>query len=324
MTVAPHSGTGAVTGYDPDENIGLEDVGVGDVVMPRLQIVHDGAMFRDSQSKQEFPSLEVILLGLIKQRTMWHPEVDDGDKPMCKSTDFEHGFPNVSDETKKDKRFPWDKSNFDPANFAPDPNFNNLITLPCNSCIFKEWDKGDWKTPPCAEQHTYALLYNSTPDAASDEDKTWQPALVSFQKTGIKPSRTYLSAFASSRQPLFTVFTTLSLSQQSRGQVKYSVPVFRKGGPTDRNAWGEFADQYRQVRDYVRQPPRNEDDEYVESSVAAPSSNENVAPAAAPAQPASPAPAAQPAAAPAAAAPAAPAQAAAPAAPAPAGDDLPF
>lgn len=319
MTVAP-TGGGAVVGYDPDENIGLEDVGVGDVVMPRLSIVHDGALFRDNQSKQEYPELETIILGLIKQRVYFHPEVEDGDKPMCKSSDFEHGFPNVSEDTKREKRFPWEKSNFNPADFPPNPSFNNLVTLPCASCIFKDWDKGDWKAPPCAEQHTYALLYNSTPDATSFEEKTWQPALVSFQKTGIKPSRTYLSAFAQSKTPMFTVFTTLGLTQQSRGAVKYSVPTFRKGGPTDRNSWGEWAEQYRQVRSFVRQPPRNEDDDYVEAEAPVTSNNENVAPATAPAQPSTPAPAAQPAAAPAAAA--APAQ---PATPAPAGnDDLPF
>lgn len=315
MTVAPHAGGGAVAPYSDDEVVGLEDVGFGDVVIPRLQIVHDSAIFRDNLSKAEYPELDVILLGLVKQRIFWHEDVDEGDKPMCKSPDHEHGFPNVSDETPKDKRFPWAKSNFDPSDFEPDPEFNNLLTLPCQSCIFKEWDKGDWKVPPCTEQHTYPLLYNSSPD---DPDGVWTPALLTVQKTGIKPSRQYISSFAQSKTPMFTVRTTIKLTQASRGSVKYSVPSFRKGEGTDRDAWGEYADQFRTIRSFIRQAPRrpdaDEDAAYAEAS-----SNENTGPASpAPAAAASPAAPEKPAT-------AAPATPPAPATAAPGGDDdLPF
>lgn len=296
--------------------VGLEDVGFGDVVIPRLQIVHADGVFRDNLSKAEYPELQVILLGLVKQRIFWDDEVDEGDKPMCKSPDFDHGFPNVSEETKKDKRFPWDKSNFNPGDFAPDPEHNNLITLPCSSCIFKEWDKGDWKVPPCTEQHTYPLLYNSSPE---DGEETWTPALLTVAKTGIKPSRQYISSFAQSKTPMFTVKTRIQLTQASRGSVKYSVPSFRRLDGTDRNAWPEYRDQYRQIRTYLHQPPRrpDQDEDEAYASTASSVANVNTAPTA----PAAAAPAAPPAAPPAAA----PTPAPAPAPADPGGDDdLPF
>jgi hypothetical protein len=296
VTVTP-SGGGAVAPYDEDLNVGLEDIGVGDIVLPRLRIVHDEAKFQDNLSNAEFESIEVILLGLVKQRIMWHPTVEEGDKPQCKSTDFDHGFPNVSDDTKKDKRFPWDKSNFSPEDFPPNPDFNNLVTLPCSSCIFNQWDQGDWKVPPCAEQHTYPLLYNTTPGEAP-ENQIWQPALLSVQKTGIKPSRQYISSFAQSKTAMFTVVTQIDLTLMKRGSVEYSVPKFKKLGSTDRNMWAEYADQLRQIRSFIRQPPRNEDDDYVAESSTESSSNVNTPPPAAAAAAASPA-VAQPSAAPA-------------------------
>jgi hypothetical protein len=343
MTVTTTGDGGAVVPYDPEAygDVGLEDVGVADVVIPRLSIVHDEGVFQDNLSKARYDKLTVILLGLVKQRIFWDDTVDDGDKPMCKSPDFELGFPQVSEEVKADKRFPWDKSNFNPADFPPGgpTSVNGLVTLPCSSCVFKEWDKQDWKVPPCTEQHTYPLLY--TPD----EGQSWTAALLSLQKTGIKPSRQYISSFAQSKTPMFTVFTELSLTQQSRGSVKYSVPVLRKGTQTEREDWSNYADTYRSIREFVRQPPRSlEEDEGVPTeAAAATAAPATTAPAPAPAAPApaaavpsspppgpdapgssTPAPAAPAAPAAAPTAPAAPtAEAAAPVAPAPAAPEAP-
>lgn len=317
MTVDTTGGGGAaVVPYSGDYgDVGLEDIGASDVVIPRLSIRHKDATFRDNLSNAEYPKLTVILLGLVKQRIFWKRETDDGDKPLCKSPDHDNGFPNVSDEVPADKRFPWAKSNFNQADFPPEQGINGLVTLPCSSCVFQQWDKGDWKVPPCAEQHTYPLLYNHDP-----EDPTaWTPALLSFSKTGIKPSRTYISSFAQAKVPMFTVMTELTLTQQSRGSVEYCTPNFKRLGGTDRSEWGEYADQYRSIRDFIRSAPRrqDEDDEAgitVSSNVntpptpapasaaapaAAPASSPGSAPAAAPTAPAAPAPAQQSAAAPA-------------------------
>jgi hypothetical protein len=76
---------------------------------------------------------------------------------------------------------------------------------------------------------------------------------------------------------MFTVFTEISLIGQSRGSVKYSVPVFKRGSETPSNMWKEYAERMRAIRKFVRQAPRplGEDEDV------APSSNENTPPEAA-------------------------------------------
>lgn len=329
MTVAPHEGSavGEYTGPSMGGVEGLEDVDASDIILPRLQLVHKEAKFRDNLSKVEYPELKLIILGLIKQRIFWHDDTEDGDKPLCKSPDHEHGFPAVSDDLPKDKRFPWEKGNFRPEDYPPGgaTSMNGLVTLPCQACIFKEWDKNGWKVPPCAEQHTYAVLYLTNPNDPV-EDHRYTPALITFQKTGIKPSKNYISSFMQAGQPMFTVYTTVTLNALSRGAVDYAVPSFKKGDPTDRDMWAGYGTQFRTIREFVRQPPRSQDDD--EDFTSTPASNENTAPAAppAPAAAAPPAPAAAPPQAPPAAAPSAPvAPPAAPAAPGGTDDsDLPF
>jgi hypothetical protein len=252
-------------------SIGMEDVSASDIAIPRLQIVHAEGKFKDTLSGATYDSgFPVILLGLVKQRVFWAEETDDGDMPLCKSPDFDHGFPNMDPEVGVSKQFPWKKSNFDPthAQAVEEPptrqnpegwTSNGFHVLPCATCVFKEWDKtgadgSTWKQPPCAEQHTYPLLF-------SPEEGVWQPALYTVQKTGIKPSRTYVSSFAQAKQPMFSVMTTLGLTLNSRGTVKYSVPTFSRGEATDRNEWLAYANQFRSIRGFIRSAPRRFDTE---------------------------------------------------------------
>lgn len=277
------------------DDVGLEDVSASDMTIPRIQLLHPEGKFKNSVTNEEFEVLDCILLGLVKQRIMWHPEQSDGDMPMCKSTDFEHGFPTLAEDFPKqpsEKLFPWGKSNFDPANFSAANGVNGLVTLPCDSCIFKEWDRDGWKMPPCSEQHTYPLLYST------DEWATWSPGLLTLQKTGIKPSKTYVSGFAAQKRPLFTVKTKITLTVNSRGTVKFSVPTFVKGEESDRDSWPEFVSSYRGIRDMIRSAPRRNSDAADDTATAVPAdpdpaANVNTPPAATPPA-ASPEPAAAP------------------------------
>ena len=316
MTVDTTGSGGALAAYDED-SIGLEDLGAADVALPRMNIAHADGVFRLSTSGDVFDTLNVIMLGMIRQRIMWHPEVDDGDRPMCKSPDFEHGFPNMSDQTPADKRFPWAESNFEPSQAVPvvlgptqsHPegfNSNGHRVLPCNSCVFKEWGKsagGKSVPPPCNEQFTFPILF--------EQDGNWLPAILTLQRTGIKPAKSYMSSFVQSRTPLFSAITQLRLSQQSRGSVRYSVPVITKAGVTDRSMWPEYAEQMKQIRTWLRSAPRGEelevtesDNSWEESHAAAPAAPV-AAPAPAPAAPVAAAPVTAPPA-PAAATPAPP------------------
>ncbi len=248
--------------------LGLEDASVSDIVIPRLRIVHDQGMIADNLSSEQYSNLKVIILGLVKQRIMWHEDVEDEDRPQCKSPNFEQGFPNVAEDTPKKKRFPWDESNFNPEDFPASAGVNGLVTLPCAACNMKEWG-ADKKPPKCSEQHTYPLLYSP-----SGEGDDFVPGLFTVQKTGIKPSRNYLSSFVQSRKPMFTALTELSFTQHSRGSVKYSIPVFKRIGNTDPEMWEEYANTFRTIRDFVKQAPRPRDDDYEGDS----SSNTNTAP----------------------------------------------
>src|SRR5690606_25228480 len=77
-----------------EEIDGLEDVDASDLSMPRLQIVHEDAVWEDSLSNERFESLDVILLGLIKQRVLWPSEMgEESSAPLCKSYNHTQGFP---------------------------------------------------------------------------------------------------------------------------------------------------------------------------------------------------------------------------------------
>lgn len=307
MTVDTYAG-GSLATYVPDEDdlVGLEDLDEGDVRVPRLKIVGKRAVFKDATTGQEYPEINTIILGLVKQRIMWDRDVDEDEKPLCKSSDFATGFPTV-EGAKPDKLFPWYESGFDPGQYnqySSDPAHNGHVVLPCAQCKFKEWSGK--KPPRCAESFVYALLYGGP-----DEEPT-MPAIIALQRSAISAAKSYNSYFAAQKQPFFTCYTKLSLVQRQRGDVDYATPVIQRGEKTDQNMWGFYGSQARSIRDFLRQAPRPPEG-WVPPE--APAGNVNEAPVA-PAEPA-PAPAPAPTPAPAPAAPPAPAPAPAVAPPAP-------
>lgn len=275
MTLQPTNGQ-EVANWSSDDmsGLGLEDASDTDIVIPRLNILHNKGLFQNNLTKAEWPALNVIMLGLVKQRIMWHTKVEDGDKPQCKSPNFLQGFPNSNEETKKEKRFPWAESNFNSEDFPSTQGVNGLTTLPCESCVFTQWG-ADRSPPKCSEQHTYPLLYS---DPADPEN--WMAAILTVQRTGIKPSRSYLSAFVQANKPMFTVYTQIGLTQASRGTVEYSVPTFKTVGPSDQNRWMEYANRFRTIRDFVKSAPRNRDEDDHEGGRSR--SNVNTAPVSTP------------------------------------------
>jgi hypothetical protein len=270
MSTTP--GTDLQAPFDPSEfkNFGMEDVEAGDLVIPRLSIMHKEGRFINNLSKEEIERLQCVILGLVKQRIMWDEDVDEGDRPQCKSSDHDHGYPQLREDIPMAKQFPWDESNFNKADFLQQ---DGSVVLPCDSCVFNSWSK-DTRTgksipPRCSEQHTYPVIYTT------DEGETTTTAILTFQRTGIKPSKNYLSTFSQAGMPMFTSFTELTLQVTKRGNVEYSVPVFRKGNQTDRSDWRHYADTYMQIREFLRTPPRRSEDE---EAPAVQSDNTNTAP----------------------------------------------
>jgi hypothetical protein len=251
----------ATTGEeDYSAGVGLEDTDATDVVLPRLSINGENATFENNLTNEEFPELYVVILGLVKQRIMWDKTVDEGDKPLCKSVNFQIGFPNVSEDTPKDKRFPWDESNFDPSQLKEDDEGRQY--LPCRACVFKEWGDGP---PPCSEQHTYPLLYSTTPDITE-----MSPAILSLKRSSMKASKSLISTFKTQNKSFFTKMVKMSLVPQKRGRVNYAVTKFQVLDGTNPAYWSDWGDQFTQIREYLRRPPRvDSDDDGEGDSVAA-------------------------------------------------------
>lgn len=231
---------------------GLEDFDMEDAVVPRLSIVHKDQEFKDSLTGETFPKISAIILGLVKQRVLWFPTVDEGDWPMCRSANHDIGFPNVSDKQPKEKAFPWETSGFNPDDFPPDDE--GLIRLPCAGCQLKEWKTHpDGKKPYCAEQFTLPLLY------ATDPDAPLAPAILTLQKTSLKPIKAYLTGFSRSQTPAFSVVTEIGLEAAKRGSNEYSIATLKRIANSDPDQWRAYATQYRAMRDFLTADPGERD-----------------------------------------------------------------
>jgi hypothetical protein len=223
---------------------GLDDLTPGDLIVPRLRIKHKEGVFEDAGTGEQMGKLICIVLGLVRQRVLFHHDVEDGDVPMCKSPDYQFGYPNLDPE-KKNKGFPWNLARLNPNDFPPDQD--GLVTLSCESCFLQQWGSHPGGNKPyCSEQHTLPIFY-----AGSFEELVaghYSPALVTFQKTGIPPSKRYLGTFKQRNIGAYTKVTEIGLNQQKRGQTDYCVPTFKSIGDTDKDEWPAYSEQYAGIR----------------------------------------------------------------------------
>jgi hypothetical protein len=266
MTVDQHSGGNLPANPEDFANTGLEDFAVTDAVIPRISIVHDEGVWKDNLSNQKFSTLRFVILGLVKQRVLFHNIVDDGDVPMCKSPDFKTGFPNP--DAPRNKSFPWAAAGFDPADYPE--NADGFRPLPCDGCQLKEWGTHpNGSTPYCSEQWTLPIYYDSSMDASGD----WMPAILTLQKSSIKPIRAYLTSFARSNKPAFVSICEGTLTVNTRGSVDYSTPTFIPVGDSDRSMWMEYSENFVQMKGYLTAPPRGEDSDEGGAPQQAPAAN---------------------------------------------------
>lgn len=245
MSVVPHEPGGEVEAYDPSiMSTGMEDFDPNkDAVMPTIRIDHKKGKFVDGLSNEEFDKLRCVMLGLIKQRVLWPPEVEETTQPpLCKSYDFEVGFPDPV-------RFPWKVSGF-----PREEGERGEIKLPCENCALKEWGTHPGRdTPWCSEQHTFAVMQDVG-------DGVLVPALFTVQRSAIKPSKTYMTSFFRKKEALFTVWTEISLDHRKRGQVDFAVPEFKTIGKTELVDFPLYAKNYAEIREFVQTPRAIESD----------------------------------------------------------------
>ena len=261
MTIQPTDPSNTVALPD-NFNTGLDEFDSNDATIPRLQIQHHDGKFKDSLSNEEFEKVDVIILGLVKQRILWDAIMDEEDKPVCKSTNHHDGYPQLVAEEKGQKLFPIEKSGFDLKDYPPDENGD--VALPCAGCALKEWGSHpDGKKPYCSEQYTLPVLYAPT-------DGVWVPALMTFQKTGLKPLKSYLTGFSRSKTPAFQAITQIGLDLRSFANNPFCVPNFKKVGETDMEDWIGYSTSYEGIAEFLRMPPtRQGDDVPVSAPVAA-------------------------------------------------------
>ena len=254
-------GSELVPTWDPSMMTGLEDFTAEDLKLGRLVIDQKLGVFRDTLSGSEYTAIHAIPLAVVKQRVLWAPTVDDDSMPLCKSTDNEHGYPTTWD--KPANNFPWGASGWQITDFPKDEVGRTV--LPCGDCRLKEWKSHpDGKKPWCSMQHAVPMLY------AGAGDDPFMQAVFTFQRSSLPSSQAYFAGFMQKGIPTFAQVCEITLNKQRRGQNDYYVPQLRVIRPTDQSSWPEYAEQGRNMRDFLRQPPltRDESGEVVAASMA--------------------------------------------------------
>lgn len=243
---------------------GLEDIEDEITAVPRIGIDHKAGVFKDSLSGEEFPRIYGVLLGMVKQRVMWEPgDIEPGAKPQCKSQDSVTGYPNMSG--KPGESFPWAEAPGLDPNTQPKDEHGRII-ISCDGCPFAQWGprdaKGKSKPPPCKERHTYPVIYNRTAPTGTDpyDAPYMESGIVSFQGSGITPSKKFLSAFVRNKLPLYSAVVEIKLNVNKRGMVEYSVPEFTKLGQVPTEEWELYGRELAPMRDYLKRAPRPGDD----------------------------------------------------------------
>lgn len=209
--------------------VGLEDIDPSELRVPRLMIDHKKTVFRDSLSNEEWPEVQVVVLGVCNQRVLWDTTMRPNAKPMCKSLDGKKGLP--ADD------FPWDKSGFDKPAAGDDE-----VLLDCAACKLKDWESHPTRPRVawCTDQRVLAVIMDGA------------PYLLSIQRSGIKPFLGFVTSFVKTKTPTYTRHCTIRLTAQKTGSVDYAVPVFVVGEPTDEAEHHYYAETFLGIRSFVQ------------------------------------------------------------------------
>lgn len=255
MSVVPAPEPGALAIPNPlNRPEGLEDFGIQDQIMPVIRIEHKDAVFVDSLSQMRYEYLDCVVLGLVKGRTLWHPQVQpegSGEMPLCRSYDFTTGIPVLVDKDRNPApdRFPWAASGFSQTT---DP-------LPCANCNLQKWGTHPTRDAPwCSEVHSFAI---AIPTA---DQTSFQPSVIQIQRSSLGSSKKYGSAFAARGEPMFTAWTRLTLERKRMGSNDYCVINFEETGKTDPGVFPYFSASYRGIREFLTTPRGGGDDEGAE------------------------------------------------------------
>jgi hypothetical protein len=243
----------AIDVVDDEENVavpaipandidGLEDVDETDITIPRITIDHKNGWFVDSQTNETFTEFKCVILGLVKQRVLWPPTPgEEGEGPLCRAVDFQTGYPDLSKWLEKYNGITAQKQ----SGFTIQEVESGQ--LPCNNCGLKEWESHpNNNTPWCNEQFTFPLVRIT--------DEGYSTALISFQKTGLKPCKSYISGFKTSKRPLYSALTLITAIHNRKGTVEYVTPSFTRISDSDPTEWPRYSESLHKIREFVTTP----------------------------------------------------------------------
>ena len=231
---------------------GLDDFDEAeDGTIPRMNILGDGAVFVDSLSGEEHNPLDVILLGMKKQRVLWPATMsDEPGPPLCKSVNPKAG-------ARPGEEFPWEESGF-----TFDPESEDL--LPCTECRLKDWGSHPINDSPwCTEQYVFPAMVEDAGELV--------PVILTFQRATLTAARKYVQSFARTKTPLFTTWTTITLEQNKRGSVEYATAKLKKADSTEKDDWRGLAEKFRMIEEFLTRVRVDESPVELESVNPAPS-----------------------------------------------------
>lgn len=241
---------GGALPWENDTDDSLAEITPEDIPTPRLRVIPDEAVFENIDTGERYDELTCIILGLARSRVYWPKEMSDEPVPFCRSQDAKIGYPTVDDDVPVKKQFPWKRSNFDRAQL-PIVEGTDQPIIHCKDCIFSQWDDENDQPAPCSEVLNLPVFYQ-------DHHGVMNPAILTFKRSGFRPTMRYLGAIKSAKQSAFMYYTTIRLSPERRGDVDYAVPKFIKGEMTDRGEdnvnWLYYHETWRQIRDFMRRP----------------------------------------------------------------------
>jgi hypothetical protein len=258
----PTSNLPATVSDAPD---GLEDMDESDSSTPICKAAPDDGGYLDPLTGLVFSEFDAILLGLVKGRTAWPPEMQsDGEGPICRSYDHDHGIPDLAKFIGKyDGETPLAVSGFDMAT-AQEAADGDSEGLDCANCGMAKWDSHPRnKSPWCAEQYSIPFL-------RIDGDNRF-PGILVFQRTALKSLKAYLNSFRASKDPTYTALTRVKAVVNSRGTVRWVTPGFTRIGATDPTEWPYFSQTLAGVRRFLTTPRgRSEEETGLVTPVATP------------------------------------------------------
>lgn len=215
--------------YDDEIETGLEDITVTRTPRFSLDVENGAGVFVNNLTNERLAELECIILGAVRQRTLWSKDIDD-QAPKCRSREGKIG--NPLDDFPKDE--------FEELGGA----FLDDGKIECASCPMKEW-RGD--TPPrCSEQLVLPILHQGG------------VALLTCQRTALANTNTYLSGFQARKVGAFSAATKIQLEVRKKGTNEFAVPTFTKVGETDPDDKKTYLDQLRKVRTWLTKPRAEE------------------------------------------------------------------